>query len=65
MRISSWNMQDDRLLCRNDNKIMEKKKKLVLLNWKEINLILEELDLEGSLVQQVYQPEHQIILFAL
>ncbi|MBN2535110.1 MAG: NFACT family protein [Spirochaetales bacterium] len=37
----------------------------MILNWKEINLVLEELDLEGSLIQQVYQPEHQIILFEL
>ena len=37
----------------------------MLLNWKEINLILEELNLEGSLIQQVYQPEHPVILFQL
>ena len=37
---------------------------LKLLNWKEINLILEELNLTGSLIQQVYQPKHSIILFS-
>ena len=35
------------------------------LNWKEIDLILEELQLEGCFLQQIYQPVHQVIIFDL
>lgn len=31
------------------------------LNWKEIDLILEELDLEGSFIQQIVQPSYDTI----
>ncbi|MBQ4331298.1 MAG: NFACT family protein, partial [Spirochaetaceae bacterium] len=31
------------------------------LNWKEIDLILEELDLEGSFIQQIVQPSYETI----
>ncbi|MBN2444511.1 MAG: NFACT family protein, partial [Spirochaetales bacterium] len=37
----------------------------MLLNWKEINLILDELNLTGSFIQQIYQPKHHILLFHL
>ncbi|MBN1696851.1 MAG: NFACT family protein [Spirochaetales bacterium] len=37
----------------------------MLLNWKEIDLILSELSLEGSIIQQVHQPVHSVILFDL
>lgn len=35
------------------------------LNWKEIDLILKELDLEGALIQQINQPVHNILVFDL
>jgi predicted ribosome quality control (RQC) complex YloA/Tae2 family protein len=31
------------------------------LNWKEINLILSELDLEGAQVQQAFQPDYDVL----
>ena len=33
------------------------------LNWKEIDLILKELDLEGSFIQQIVQPGYDTIAF--
>lgn len=33
------------------------------LNWKEINLILEELSLEGAFIQKVIQPDFRNLLF--
>ncbi len=35
------------------------------LNWKEIDLLLEELSLAGSLVQDVHQPTHDKLVFSL
>ena len=35
------------------------------LNWREIDCILQELDLEGSLVREVHQPTHDSIVFEL
>lgn len=35
------------------------------LNWKEINLILEELDLEGAQIQSVVQSNFDVIIFRL
>ena len=35
------------------------------LNWKEINLILEELDLQGSLIQKIRQPDFKSLLLDL
>ncbi|MCF6336104.1 MAG: NFACT RNA binding domain-containing protein [Spirochaetales bacterium] len=35
------------------------------LNWKEINLILEELDLGGSLIQKIRQPDFKSLLLDL
>ncbi len=35
------------------------------LNWKEINAVLEELDLEGSYIQKVRQPDFHSIIFDL
>ncbi|MDR0709366.1 MAG: NFACT family protein [Spirochaetaceae bacterium] len=35
------------------------------LNWKEINLILEELDLGGSRIQKVYQSAYDVLVFQL
>ena len=33
------------------------------LNWKEINCILEELELDGSFIQQIVQPSYDTIAF--
>ncbi len=33
------------------------------LNWQEIDLIIEELDLEGSFIQKIRQPNYHSILF--
>lgn len=33
------------------------------LNWKEINTILDELNLEGSFIRQISQPDHEKIIF--
>ena len=33
------------------------------LNWKEINCILEELELDGSFIQQIVQPSYDTITF--
>jgi len=35
------------------------------LNWKEINLILEELDLEGAQIQSAVQSAYEVIFFRL
>ena len=35
------------------------------LNWKEINLILSELDLPGSQIQQVFQSAYDVLCFRL
>jgi predicted ribosome quality control (RQC) complex YloA/Tae2 family protein len=35
------------------------------LNWKEIDLVLEELALEGSLIQEIHQPRHDRLVFHL
>ena len=35
------------------------------LNWKEIDLILEELRLEGSLIQEIHQPRFDRIVLNL
>jgi len=35
------------------------------LNWKEIDLILEELDLQGSLIQKIRQPDFKSLLLDL
>jgi hypothetical protein len=35
------------------------------LNWKEINLILEELDLEGAQLQGVVQSAYDVIILKL
>jgi predicted ribosome quality control (RQC) complex YloA/Tae2 family protein len=35
------------------------------LNWKEIDLVLSELDLDGSLIQEVHQPSHDRIVLHL
>jgi predicted ribosome quality control (RQC) complex YloA/Tae2 family protein len=35
------------------------------LNWKEINLVLEELDLPGSRIQKVYQCAYDVIIWEL
>ncbi|MDR1352986.1 MAG: NFACT RNA binding domain-containing protein [Treponema sp.] len=35
------------------------------LNWKEINLILEELELGGSRIQKVYQSAYDVLVFQL
>ncbi len=35
------------------------------LNWREIDLLLSELDLAGSLVQQIQQPTHETLVFEL
>jgi predicted ribosome quality control (RQC) complex YloA/Tae2 family protein len=37
----------------------------VSLNWKEINLILAELDLGGSRIQKVYQSAYDVLMFQL
>jgi predicted ribosome quality control (RQC) complex YloA/Tae2 family protein len=37
----------------------------VSLNWKEIDLVLEELDLEGSLIQDIHQPLHDRLVLSL
>jgi predicted ribosome quality control (RQC) complex YloA/Tae2 family protein len=39
--------------------------KLVSLNWKEINLILEELDLEGSRIQKAVQSAFDVLALSL
>ena len=31
------------------------------LNWKEINLILSELDLEGAQIQKAFQPDYEVL----
>ncbi len=36
-----------------------------LLNWKEIDLVLRELSLGGSVINQTYQPKPEIIIFEL
>ena len=33
------------------------------LNWKEIDCVLEELELEGSFIQQIVQPNFDTIAF--
>ncbi len=35
------------------------------LNWREIDLVLSELDLDGSLIQEVHQPSHDRIVLHL
>lgn len=35
------------------------------LNWKEIDLILSELPLKGSLVRNIYQPDHHSLILEL
>ncbi len=35
------------------------------LNWKEIDKILKELPLEGSLIRNIYQPEHHALVLEL
>ncbi len=35
------------------------------LNWKEIDLVLQELALEGSLIQEIDQPAHDRLAFSL
>jgi predicted ribosome quality control (RQC) complex YloA/Tae2 family protein len=35
------------------------------LNWKEIDLVLEELALDGSLVQEIHQPRHDRLVLHL
>jgi len=35
------------------------------LNWKEIDLVLSELDLPGSLIQEIHQPRHDRIVLHL
>jgi predicted ribosome quality control (RQC) complex YloA/Tae2 family protein len=37
----------------------------VSLNWREIDLLLSELDLAGSLIQQIQQPTHDTLVFEL
>lgn len=37
----------------------------MLLNWKEVNLLLKELNLKNSIIRQIYQPVHSIVLFEL
>jgi predicted ribosome quality control (RQC) complex YloA/Tae2 family protein len=37
----------------------------LLLNWKEIDIILNELNLKGALIRQVNQPEHHLVIFQL
>jgi predicted ribosome quality control (RQC) complex YloA/Tae2 family protein len=37
----------------------------VSLNWKEIDLILEELDLDGSYLQRIIQPDFTTLVFEL
>jgi predicted ribosome quality control (RQC) complex YloA/Tae2 family protein len=36
-----------------------------LLNWKEIDLILSELALPGSVINQAYQPKPELVIFEL
>ncbi len=35
------------------------------LNWKEINLVLEELDLAGAQIQKIVQPSYDVLVFSL
>jgi predicted ribosome quality control (RQC) complex YloA/Tae2 family protein len=35
------------------------------LNWKEIDLVLEELSLRGSLIQEIHQPSHDRFVLSL
>lgn len=35
------------------------------LNWREIDCILAELSLEGSIVRQIYQPSHPVVVLEL
>ena len=35
------------------------------LNWREIDMVLSELDLDGSLIQEVHQPSHDRIVLHL
>jgi predicted ribosome quality control (RQC) complex YloA/Tae2 family protein len=35
------------------------------LNWKEIDLVLAELNLPGSLIQEIHQPTHERLVFHL
>lgn len=35
------------------------------LNWKELDLVLAELDLAGSLIQEVHQPTREALVFVL
>ncbi len=35
------------------------------LNWKEIDLVLSEMGLEGSLIRQIYGPDHRSLVFDL
>jgi predicted ribosome quality control (RQC) complex YloA/Tae2 family protein len=41
------------------------RRRLVSLNWKEINLVLEELELGGSRIQKVYQSAYDVLVFEL
>lgn len=35
------------------------------LNWKELDLVLSELDLAGSLIQEIHQPTREALVFVL
>lgn len=35
------------------------------LNWKEINLVLDEINLPGSQIQKVFQPAYDIVVFGV